>query len=83
MGLCSRVYRLEIQSVMLVFSTQPCELLPLSLLTGSTPPPTPLSCVNKYVVYTYCVQCVRGGGFLGLRQINTFHKVPLQVNIFR
>ncbi len=40
-----RVYRLEIQSIMLVFSTQLCELLPPQLLSGSTlplstPPPS-------------------------------------------
>jgi hypothetical protein len=34
-----RVYRLEKQSVMLVFSTQPCEQLPLYLLSNSPPPP--------------------------------------------
>jgi hypothetical protein len=37
-----RVYRLEIQSVMLVFSTQLCELLPSPLLAGSNPPPPSL-----------------------------------------
>jgi hypothetical protein len=42
-----RVYRLEIHSVMLVFSTQLC-LLPLYLLSGSTLPPPPIPCVNKY-----------------------------------
>jgi hypothetical protein len=36
-----RVYRQEIQSVMLVFSTQLCELLPSPLLSGSTLPPPP------------------------------------------
>jgi hypothetical protein len=40
----TRVYRLEIQSVMLVFSTRLCELLPLSpsLWSNSLPSPTPL-----------------------------------------
>ncbi len=37
-------------------------------------------------LYTH-IQCVGGGGggvrVLGLRQINTCRKVPLQVNIFR
>ncbi len=38
----NRVYRPEIQSVMLVFSTQLCELLPLyNLLSGSPAPPLP------------------------------------------
>jgi hypothetical protein len=38
-----RVYRLETQSFMLVFSTQLCELLLLlsNLLSGSTSPPPP------------------------------------------
>jgi hypothetical protein len=38
----------------------------------------PLPCVNKY---KYCM-CKGGGvwGSAGLRQINTFRKVPLQVN---
>jgi hypothetical protein len=48
-----RVYRLEIQSVMLVFSIQFCELLSLSpsLWFNSTPSP----CENKYTVYVYSV----------------------------
>ncbi len=36
-----RVYRIEILSVIVVFSTQHCELLPSNLLSGSTHPPTP------------------------------------------
>jgi hypothetical protein len=64
---------------MMVFSTQLCELLPLSssLWFKSAPPPH-LPCVNKYTVYT----CVRGGLYwvLGLRQMNTSRKVSLQVN---
>jgi hypothetical protein len=50
------VYRLEIQSVMLVFSTQLWELLPLWF---NSPPPPP--CVNRYTVYTYTV--CKGGGW--------------------
>ncbi len=74
------VYRLEIQSVMLLFSTQLSELLPL--LSGSTLPSPP--CVNKYTVYTYTM-CKRGGdmGVLGLKKVNTCRKVPSQVNFFR
>jgi hypothetical protein len=48
----NRVYRLEIQSVMLVFSTQLCELLPLlpSLwFTFPTPPPFPKSVFSDSV----------------------------------
>jgi hypothetical protein len=64
---------------MLVFSTQLCELLSLSPSHWfNSPLPCPLPCVNKYTVYTY----TEYGGYavLGLRQINTCHKVPLQVN---
>jgi hypothetical protein len=53
-----RVYRLEIQAVMLVFSTQLCELLPLSLLFSVlTLPPSPLPFTR--------IQCARGGGVWG------------------
>ncbi len=48
----TRVYRLEIQSVMLVFATQLC--CPSNLLSRSTVPP--LSCVKKYTR----IQCVKG-----------------------
>ncbi len=75
-----RIYRLEIQSVMLVFSTQLCELLHLSSSLGFNSPPFP---VWIRILYTRR-QCVRGDGegygVLGLRQINTCRKVPLQVN---
>jgi hypothetical protein len=47
-----RVYRLEIQSVMLVFSTQLFELLPLVQLY---PPPPPPFLVSKYGIYRQCV----------------------------
>ncbi len=76
-----RVYRLEIQSVILVFSTQFCELLSFqpSLWFSSPPPPFPvwISILNTRI------QCVGGYGVPGLRQINTCRKVPLQVNFFR
>jgi len=49
-----RVYRLVIQSVRLVFSTSFVNCCP-----------SPLPGVNKYTVYTYTVQCVRGGGGMG------------------
>jgi hypothetical protein len=54
-----------------------------NLLSGSTPlPPFPvwLSILNTHMLF------VRGGGgygFLGFRQINTFRKVPLQVDFCR
>jgi hypothetical protein len=58
-----RINRLEIQSVMLVFSIQLCELLPLSpfLWFNSPPPPSPRPCVNTYSVNTYTV--CKGGGW--------------------
>jgi hypothetical protein len=43
-----RVYRLEIQSVMLVLLTSLVNWRPSNLLSGSPTPPTPLPCVNKY-----------------------------------
>ncbi len=67
----NRVYRLEIQSVILVFSTGfvkqcPCNLLPGQLFP-TTPPPFP--CLNKYTVqysvvnlHTYTV-CKRRGEY--------------------
>ncbi len=55
----NKVYRLEIQSVMLVFSTQLCELLPLYLLSGSPSPPIPPS-QSQHTVYTDSVW-LRGG----------------------
>jgi hypothetical protein len=39
-----RVYRLEIQSAVLVFSTQLFELLASNLLSGSAFPPPPSLC---------------------------------------
>ncbi len=70
------VYRLEIQSVMLIWSTQLCELLPLfpSLWFNSLPSPFPVG-VGISILYTR-IQCVRGGGvwFSG----TDIH--PLQVN---
>jgi hypothetical protein len=60
---------------MLVFSTELCELAPLTFSLVELSPP-PLPCVNKYTVYTYTV-CKGGAyGVLGLRQINTCRKVP-------
>ncbi len=50
---------------------------PSNLLSVQFSPP---SCVNNYTLYTYTVY--KGGGHwvLGLRQINNWRQVPLQVN---
>jgi hypothetical protein len=79
-----RVYKLEIaRSVILVFSTQLCDLysplVPLSpsLKFNSLPP---LPCVNKYTVHVTVCRGWGGYGVLDLRQINTCCKVPIQVN---
>ncbi len=56
----------------------PC--CPSPLLSGSALPPPPS--LTLYIEYMYMyVQCVRGGGYgvLGLRQINTCRKIPIQV----
>ncbi len=57
--MCIWVYRLEIQWVTLVFSTQLCDLLPLSPSLWFNSPR--LSSVNKYTVYKSTV-CKGGGG---------------------
>jgi hypothetical protein len=49
----NRVYRLEIQSVMLVFSTDFVNYCPSTFSLVSSPPLPP------YTLYT-CIQCVRG-----------------------
>ncbi len=56
-----RVYRLEIHSVMLVFSTQFCELLALSHSLWLNSPPLP--CVSKYIYVG--MQCVTKGRGIG------------------
>jgi hypothetical protein len=52
-GLCGRSLSefidLEIHSVMLVFSTQLCELLPLYPSLWFNDPPSPLSCVKVWL----------------------------------
>jgi hypothetical protein len=64
----NKVYRLEIQSVMLVFSTQVCELLPLepSLLSDS-PPPLP----KVKIQYKQTVCGWGGGGLLSCVGVET------------
>ncbi len=83
----NRVYRLEIQSVMLIFWTGFLPLLP-SLWLSLPLPPSPLPYANKYTGYTY-TQCARGGS-LGSKEgtrpqtdKTPAAKVPLQVNFIR
>jgi hypothetical protein len=60
------VYRLEIRTVMLVFSTQLCELLPHSpSVWFNYLHPFPLPCVNKYMYVNYIVQSLTGEGGIG------------------
>ncbi len=67
-GLCGRcfirVYRLNIKSVMLVFSTQLCKTIAFSMVQLSPNPPS----LFEYILYTH-VQCVEwgGGGVWGSR----------------
>jgi hypothetical protein len=55
-----RVYRLEIQSVMLVFLTLPGEILSLQPSLWFTPPPPPSLCQST--VYADTVRLGGGGG---------------------
>ncbi len=72
----NRAYRLEMQAVMLVFSTNLVTYRPFNLLTGSPTPPS-FPCLNKYKgMYYVFIQCVTGG-IVGLRQLNTCCQVPL------
>jgi hypothetical protein len=87
-----RVHRLKlatfcILSVMLVFSTQLCDLYsPLLHLSPSllfSSPPSPFPCANKYTVYTYKVcKGGEGSGVLGLRQIKKPPQSPFTGQIF-
>ncbi len=58
-----RVYRLEIQSVMLLFSSSFVNCFPSPLLSGLTLPPHFPVWIS--ILHT-CIQCVRGGGGMGL-----------------
>jgi hypothetical protein len=76
-----RVYRLEIQLVMLVFRPSFVNCCLSKLLSAwFNSPPFPLHCVKNYTAYTDAV-CKGGGGYevLGLRQINNCRYVPVQV----
>ncbi len=78
----NRVYRQEIQAVMLVFLTQLCELLPLSPFLWFIPPPFPKS---KYSIYRQCV-AERGWGVLScvgyhiLKEFNTLFLTRFRTN---
>jgi hypothetical protein len=56
-----RVYRMEIQSVLLVFSTQLCEMLPREPSLRFSSPPPPSLCELVCCIHVY-IQCVRGWG---------------------
>jgi hypothetical protein len=56
----NRVYRLEIQSVIWVFSTGFVNYCPSNLLSGYLSRLPPLPFVNKYTIYTY-TGCKVGG----------------------
>ncbi len=58
----NRVNRLEIQSVILVFTTQLCELLPLYNRLSDSPPHLLPKVKVQYTVY---IQCVAGKGVGG------------------
>jgi hypothetical protein len=64
----NRVHRLEIQLVMLVFSTDFVKHCHSNLLSYklSHPLPPPLPCVNKYTVYIDIYSVQRGGGKYGV-----------------
>ncbi len=79
-GLCDRCWsefinRLEIHSVMMVFSSQLCELLPpltLSLVHLPHPSPPPPFTESKYKIYRQCVarrEGVEGGCWVLLETI--------------
>jgi hypothetical protein len=57
---------------------------PSNLLSCSTLPPLPIPCANVNTVYMHTLYKGWGEyGVLGLRQINTCRKVPLQEKNFR
>ncbi len=56
-----RVHRLKMQSIMLVFSTQLCELLPLSPSLWFNSPPLTLPSVKVQHILTVCDWEVEGG----------------------
>ncbi len=84
-----KVYRLEKQSFMLVFSTQLCELLPFSLSLLFNPLPVPS--VNNYSVYcsvyTYLhirfMQCARGDLSSGLQTYKHLPQSPFTGKFFQ
>ncbi len=76
----SRVYRLDIQSIMLVFSTGFVNNCPFNRLSGKLSPLPPFLCEKVYTVYTYTVCKGREygviGGEEGLRQIKHLPQSP-------
>jgi hypothetical protein len=72
----NRVYRLEIQSVMLVVLTQLCELLPSNLLSGSPLRPLPPSKIKSTVMYIQTV-C----GWEGVGRVLSCVRIMQEFNI--
>jgi hypothetical protein len=65
-----------------IFDSSLSTAAPLTSSLVQLPPPLP--CANKWIsVMNTRKQCVRGDGVLGLGQINTCRKVPLQISCFR
>ncbi len=61
-NLSSAPCRMEIQSVMVVFSTPLVKYCPSNLLTGSPPPPVPVWISTGICIYTVCNRGWRGSG---------------------
>jgi hypothetical protein len=77
----NRVYRLEIQSVMLVFSTSFVKYYPSNLLSGSPPPPPPPS-QSQSTVYMYRQCDWEGVGVLSCVEdhiLQEFHNLFLTI----
>ncbi len=88
--LCSRClskfidWRVEIQSVKLVFFDSVLwTVVPLNFSEVQLSPTPPFPMWISIIIHVMYSLCGWGYGVLGLTQINTCLKVPLQVNLFR
>jgi hypothetical protein len=75
-----RVYRLVIQSGILIFRPSFMNCCPSNFLSGSSLPPPPLPCVIKY---TARIQCVRGGIGSGPQTDKHLPQSPFAGQFFR